>query len=235
MPDNPIYVAIDTADMAHAEALAKAVVPYVGGLKLGLEFYSANGPEGVRRLADLGRPIFLDLKLHDIPATVAGAVKALAPLGVRYLTIHASGGPAMVEAAVAAATAAAKARQAQAIRLLAVTVLTSLDGGDLERVGQPPDPAEQTLRLGRLALEAGASGLICSPLEIQSLRLTFGRVPVLMVPGIRPDGTDKGDQKRVLTPEQAMAAGATHLVIGRPITRAADPSYAAAEIASRLA
>lgn len=231
---NPIFVAIDTADLGHAEALARTVAPYVGGLKLGLEFFTANGPEGVRRLATLDRPIFLDLKLHDIPATVAGAVRSLAPLGVRYLTIHAAGGPAMVAAAAEAATAVAKAQKAPRLALLAVTVLTSLDAADLEKVGQPADPSDQTHRLGRLALENGADGLICSPLEIGLLRRSFGRVPVLMVPGIRPAGSDKGDQKRVLTPADAMTAGATHLVIGRPITRALDPAAAASAIAATL-
>lgn len=231
---NPVFLALDTPDLSVAAGLARGVAPHVGGLKIGLEFVSAQGPAGIATIVDLGLPVFLDVKLHDIPATVAGAVRALSQLGVRYLTIHAGGGPEMVEAARNAAEEAAPSADKR-IKLLAVTVLTSLDSDDLAAVGQDSHTMTQTQRLARLALANGADGLICSPLEVAALRREIGPQPVLMVPGIRPAGADIGDQKRILTPKEAIDAGATHLVIGRPITKAEDPVRAAEAIAESLA
>ena len=225
---SPIFVAIDRPSLDEALALAEPLTGIVGGLKLGLEFYSAEGPRGVERMAALGLPVFLDLKLHDIPNTVAGAVRALAPLGVRFLTIHASGGTPMLEAAAEATESAGGPT------LLGVTVLTSLDAPDLSAVGQGTDVSAQTERLARLAVGAGLGGLICSPAEIAALRGWLPAESVLMVPGIRPAGSETGDQKRVLDPAGAMALGADFLVIGRPITAAPDPAGAAAAIASTL-
>jgi orotidine-5'-phosphate decarboxylase len=214
--------------------LAENILPHVGGLKLGLEFFNANGPDGVRMITALGRPLFLDLKLHDIPNTVAGGIRSAAALGPAFITIHASGGPAMMRAAADAATRAAEASGIARPRLLGVTVLTSLDGDDLAAVGQDPAVADQVDRLAALARECGLDGVICAPPEIARLRKLCGGDFTLMVPGIRPAGSDSGDQKRVMTPEQAMAQGADHLVIGRSITRAADPALAARGIADGL-
>ncbi len=228
MPANRLIAALDTVDPARARAWAEAVAPYVGLLKLGLEFFLANGPAGVRAMA--GTPIFLDLKLHDIPNTVAGAVRAILPLRPRMLTIHASGGPAMVQAACQAAAAAGTDRP----MILAVTVLTSLDQAALSATGVPATPADQVLRLGRLAVEAGADGLVCSPLEVALLRQALGASVRLVVPGIRPAGSAAGDQARTMTPAEAVAAGADWIVVGRPITGAPDPAAAAARIAAEI-
>ncbi|MDE2199976.1 MAG: orotidine-5'-phosphate decarboxylase, partial [Rhodospirillales bacterium] len=177
------------------------------------------------------RPVFLDLKLHDIPNTVAGAVRAVLPLRPHMLTLHASGGAAMIAAARDAAAAAGSARP----RLLAVTVLTSLDAAALNETGIAGGPRQQVLRLARLALAHGADGLVCSAHEVAMLRDAFGPGPVLVVPGIRPAGAPTGDQARTMTPREAAAAGADWLVVGRPITAAADPAAAAAAIAAELA
>jgi len=227
MPDR-LIVALDTTDADAASTLAKAVAPYAGLLKLGLEFFAANGPAGVRAVRE--RPIFLDLKLHDIPNTVAGALRAVLPLRPRMVTVHAAGGAAMIEAARRVADSAGPERPI----ILGVTVLTSLDQQALTATGVAGTPAEQVLRLGRLALEAGADGLVCSPLEVALLRQALGPDVPLVVPGIRPAGTDAGDQARVMTPAQAVAAGATWIVVGRPITAAADPAEAAAAITGSL-
>lgn len=230
MAGNPIFCALDTTDIAKAETLARQIKPHIGGLKLGLEFFMANGASGYKRLADLGLPIFLDVKLHDIPNTVAGAVDALLPLAPTFMTIHTSGGAAMM---TAAANAAAKAGGNRP-RLLGVTVLTSLDDKDLAAVGQTPPAAAQVLRLAKLAKESGLDGVICSPAEVAALRQACGPNFILMVPGIRPEGTATNDQKRVMTPREARQAGATHLVIGRPITEAGNPAEAAKKIAESL-
>jgi orotidine-5'-phosphate decarboxylase len=198
-------------------------------IKLGLEFFAANGPAGLRTLA--GWPLFLDLKLHDIPNTVAGAVRALLPLAPRLLTLHAAGGTAMLAAARAAAAAAGDARP----RLLAVTVLTSLDAPALHATGVADAPADQVLRLARLALAAGMDGLICAPTEVAALRSALGPAPLLVVPGIRPAGAATDDQARTLSPAEAAAAGADWLVVGRPITQAPDPRAAAAALAAAIA
>jgi orotidine-5'-phosphate decarboxylase len=226
---NPIIAAIDTTDLATAQAWARSLTPHVGLLKLGLAFYLAHGQAGVRAVTD--RPVFLDLKLHDIPNTVAGGVSAVLPLGAAMLTLHASGGSAMIEAARNAAEKAGAARP----KLLAVTVLTSLSAEALAETGVAASPAAQVLRLAKLALRAGADGLVCSPQEVSILRAEIGPEPLLVVPGIRPVGAAAGDQARTLTPREAISAGADWLVIGRPITGATDPAAAAAAIAADLA
>jgi orotidine-5'-phosphate decarboxylase len=224
---NRLIAAIDTPDAALARSLVAAVAPHCGLIKLGLEFFSAHGPAGLGVAA--GHPVFLDLKLHDIPNTVAGAVRALGPLEAAMLTVHAGGGAAMVASAVEAAAQAQKPP-----KILAVTVLTSLDASALAETGVAGGPAQQVLRLARIALAAGADGLVCSAHEISRLRDAFGEKPVLVVPGIRPAGAALGDQARVMTPEQAVAAGADYIVVGRPITSAADPGAAAAAIAASI-
>ena len=222
---SPIFVAIDTPDLERALAIAKAVREHVGGVKLGLEFFSAAGPEGVRRIAALGLPLFLDLKLHDIPNTVAKAVGALAPLEPAILTVHATGGHEMLLAAKRAAPPATK--------VVAVTLLTSLDEADLGDLGIQWSPADQVTRLARLAREAGVDGIVCSGAEVSEARAAWPN-GFFVVPGIRPAGADVGDQKRVATPAGALKDGASVLVIGRPITAAADPAVAARDIAASL-
>lgn len=229
MSASRLIVALDTTDPARAATWAAATAPHVGLFKLGLEFFLANGPAGVRGIG--GRPIFLDLKLHDIPNTVAGAVRAVLPLKPRMLTVHVSGGAAMLEAA----RTAAEPPGAERPMILGVTVLTSLAAADLAATGVNDAPAGQVLRLARLALAAGADGLVCSPLEVAMLRDALGNGPTLVVPGIRPAGAAAGDQARTMTPEQAVAAGADYLVIGRPITGAPDPAAAASAIAAAIA
>ncbi|MCO6417652.1 orotidine-5'-phosphate decarboxylase [Siccirubricoccus sp. KC 17139] len=224
-----IIPAIDTSDPARAMALAHTLAPGCGAVKLGLELFTAAGPEAVRQVAPLA-PVFLDLKLHDIPNTVAGAVRSLLPLRPAMLTLHAAGGAAMVAAAREAAEAAGAARPI----LLAVTVLTSLDAAALSETGVAGGPVQQVLRLARLALAAGADGLVCSPREVGPIRDAFGEAPLLVVPGVRPAGSAAGDQARTATPAEAVAAGADWLVIGRPITGAADPVAALAGIAAGL-
>ncbi|NNG03709.1 MAG: orotidine-5'-phosphate decarboxylase [Inquilinus sp.] len=231
---NPIFCALDTPTTAGAVELGRTVAPHVGGLKLGLEFFMAAGPAGVRAVAEIGRPVFLDLKLHDIPNTVAGAIRSVVPLAPAFITLHASGGPAMMRAALDAAHETAASANLARPRLLGVTVLTSLDAEDLSAVGQDDEVARQVGRLATLARAAGLDGVVCAPGEIARLRAQMGPEFGLMVPGIRPAGAGADDQKRVMTPQQAMAAGADHLVIGRPITRAADPAEAARHIAESL-
>jgi len=230
---NPIFVAVDTIDLAEAKVRAKQLAGAVGGIKLGLEFFVAHGPEGIRAVMQecAGLPLFLDLKLHDIPNTVAGGVRAAAALKPRYLTIHTSGGPAMLRAAADEAAKFGAARP----RLLGVTVLTSMAEDDLAAVGFARRAmSEQVEAMARLAKANGLDGVICSPHEVAALRRAMGPDFVLMVPGVRPAGSDAGDQKRVMTPADAMKAGATHLVIGRPICQAADPVAAARKIGAEL-
>ena len=223
-----LIAALDTADAALARRWAEALAPHCGLLKLGLEFTLAHGPEGVRAVR--GRPVFLDLKLHDIPNTVAGAVRAVLPLAPAMLTLHAAGGGAMIEAARRAADEVARPPL-----LLAVTVLTSLAGEALHATGIAGGPRQQVLRLARLALGAGAGGLVCSAHEAAMLRDAFGAGPTLVVPGIRPAGSEVGDQARTMTPREAVDAGADWIVVGRPITGAPDPAAAAAAIAAEIA
>ena len=224
-----LIAALDTTDVARAAFWADLIAPHCGLFKVGPEFFLANGADGLRAVG--ARPIFLDLKLHDIPNTVAGAVRALLPLQPRMLTLHAAGGAAMVTAARRAAEQAGADRPL----LLAVTVLTSLDAAALAATGVPSTPREQVLRLARLAMDAGADGLVCSAHEAAVLRAELDQTAVLVVPGIRPAGFPSGDQLRTMTPREAAAAGADWLVVGRPITAAPDPAAAAAAIAADLA
>jgi len=221
----PIFVAIDTPDVHRAAALARSVLGLAGGVKLGLEFFCANGHEGVLRIAEHELPIFLDLKLHDIPNTVEKAVQALAPLAPAVLTVHAAGGRAMLAAAKAAAPPETK--------VVAVTVLTSLDTVDLAEAGVIGSPAEQVRRLAELAREAGVDGIVCSGAEVAAAKAHWPD-GFFVVPGVRPAGADVADQKRIVTPRQALADGASILVIGRPITAAVDPARAIADIAADL-
>ncbi len=236
-PDEPkdrIYVALDTQDLTRAANLARALAGLVGGVKLGKEFFTAQGPDGVRAVAG-GERLFLDLKFHDIPNTVAGAVRAAVHLRPAILNVHASGGRTMMQAAAEAAREAAEDAEVPRPLVLGVTVLTSLDDDDLEAVGQAGPAGDQVLRLARLAQESGLDGVVCSPREIAALRRACDPAFVLLVPGIRPDWAAKGDQKRVTTPAEALAAGADYLVIGRPITGAEDPAAAARRIDRELA
>ncbi|HUH85963.1 MAG TPA: orotidine-5'-phosphate decarboxylase [Stellaceae bacterium] len=230
MEKNPIFCAIDTAELPAARKIIAALRGAVN-LKLGLEFFVANGPQALREVAGK-TPLFLDLKLHDIPNTVAGAVRAAASLRPMLLTIHAAGGPAMMRAAADAAKEAARGQPR--MKLLGVTVLTSLDDDDLERVGQRGPAAEQALRLALLARDNGLDGVVCSPLEVAALRQRCGKDFLLVVPGIRVMGGAIGDQKRVMGPKDAIAAGADYLVIGRPITGAPDPAAAARAMLASL-
>jgi orotidine-5'-phosphate decarboxylase len=222
---NPIFVAIDTPDLDRAFAMAEAVREHAGGVKLGLEFFSAQGPEGVRRIAALGLPVFLDVKLHDIPNTVAKAVEALATLEPAILTVHAAGGHEMLLAAKRAAP--------QATKVVAVTLLTSLDSGDLSDLGIERSPADQVARLAWIARDAGVDGIVCSGAEVAQAKAAWTN-GFFVVPGIRPPGAEVADQKRVVTPARALQDGASVLVIGRPITGAPDPRQAIIDIASGL-
>jgi len=226
---SPVFCAIDRPDLDGALALARSLVGAVGGIKIGLEFVTANGPDGVRRMVDLGLPVFLDVKFHDIPNTVAGAVREASRLGVAMLTLHISGGPTMLRAAIDAAREAEHCPQ-----LLGVTVLTSIDDADLATLGLSDRVADHALRLGEIAWNAGLDGLVCGPQEIMLLRERFESGVKLVVPGIRPAGSHKGDQKRTLSPAEAIAHGADVLVIGRPITAAADPRAAALAVAAEI-
>jgi orotidine-5'-phosphate decarboxylase len=228
-PASRIIAALDTGDPARAQALAEALAPRTGLLKTGLELFCAGGPAAIAPVAALA-PVFLDLKLHDIPNTVAGAVRSLLPLRPAMLTLHAAGGAAMIAAARDAAEEAGAARP----MLLAVTVLTSIDAATLAEAGVAGGPVQQVLRLARLALDAGADGLVCSPQEVARVRDAHGAAPFLVVPGVRPEGSEAGDQARVATPAQAVAAGADWIVVGRPITGAADPAAVAEAIAASL-
>ena len=221
----PIFVAIDTPDVHRASAIARDVRDVAGGVKLGLEFFCANGDEGVLRIAEGELPVFLDLKLHDIPNTVGKAVEALARLRPAILTVHAAGGKAMMTAAKAAAPADTK--------IVGVTVLTSLDDADLKASGVSGSPAEQVKRLADLSREAGIDGIVCSGEEVAAAKAAWPE-GFFVVPGVRPAGTDVADQKRVVTPRQALDDGASILVIGRPITAAPDPAQAIREIAGSL-
>ena len=230
LPGNPVFCALDTTDETRAVTLAQTLKGAVGGLKIGMEFFNANGPAGFRKVAEAGQPIFLDLKLHDIPNTVAGGIRAVLPLKPAIVNVHASGGPAMMRAAAEAAAEAGDKRPL----VIAVTVLTSMDESDLAAIGVSGNPRDQVLRLASLARDCGLDGVVCSAHEIEPLRAELGPDFKLIVPGIRPAGAAVADQKRVMTPEEALALGADVLVIGRPITGAADPRRAAEEIAASL-
>jgi len=222
---SPIFVAIDTPELERATAITQAVRDHAGGVKLGLEFFCAHGPAGVERVAALGLPVFLDLKLHDIPNTVAKSVAALAPLAPAILTVHATGGHEMLRAAKQAAP--------PGTRVVAVTLLTSLDQADLGDLGMTWSPKDQVTRLARLARDAGVDGIVCSGEEVADAKAAWPH-GFFVVPGIRPAGADIGDQKRVVTPDRALQDGASVLVIGRPITAAPDPAQAIRDIAGNL-
>jgi len=222
----PIAVALDAPDLETAARWAGLVTPHVSTVKVGLELYLRYGPDVVASIRGAsGVQIFLDLKLHDIPATVAGAARSVARLRPQFLTVHAAGGAAMIRAAVAAAPGT---------RIAAVTALTSLGDDDLAKIGVPGTTAGWVLRLATLAVEAGAGALVCSPHEVAAVRAEVGDGITLITPGVRPAGADAHDQARVATPEEALAAGADLLVIGRAITAAPDPGAAAAAIAASL-
>ncbi len=225
MSANPVFVAIDSSELAAAEALARSVAPHVGGLKLGLQFFMAHGPEGVRRMQDFGLPIFLDVKLHDIGNTVAGAMASLAPLGVAIVNVHASIG--------LEAMRAARAAIGPATAIIAVTVLTSFDDHDLAAIGVSAPLPDQVAHLATMAQAAGLQGIVCSGSEAAARRADWPEA-IIAVPGLRPEDGELGDQKRVMTPRAARDAGASILVVGRPITAAADPAAAAAAIAASL-
>lgn len=232
---NPLIVALDVPTVERALALAAQLAPVVGAFKIGKELFTSAGPEIVRRMRDLKAPVFLDLKFHDIPNTVAKAVEAAVRLEVQMLTIHTSGGLAMMRAAEQAAQETARSLGRAAPLVLGVTVLTSLDDAALAEVGLEGGVARQVERLAALAVQAGLRGLVCSPLELPALRQIVPRELQLVTPGIRPADAGKDDQKRTLSPQEALAAGADWLVIGRPITAAADPRAAAERIFASLA
>ncbi|SEF48563.1 orotidine-5'-phosphate decarboxylase [Thermomonospora echinospora] len=226
MTSAPIAVALDAPDLETAARWASLVIPHVSTVKVGLELYLRYGPDVVASVRGAsGVQVFLDLKLHDIPATVAGAARAVSRLRPDYLTVHAAGGTAMIRAAVEAAPQT---------RIAAVTVLTSLGEDDLDRVGLAGPASDAVRRLAALAVGAGAQALVCSPQEAAAVRAEVGSEITLITPGVRPAGSAAQDQARVATPEQALAAGADLLVIGRPITGASDPGAAAAGIAAAL-
>jgi orotidine-5'-phosphate decarboxylase len=222
-----IIVALDTDSPESALAAVRSLSGEVGMFKVGMELFPRGGPELVRRIREAGCDVFLDLKFHDIPNTVAGAVRSAVALGVRFATVHASGGRAML-------AAAAEAARGTGTTILAVTVLTSLDDGDLASVGFSLGAAEAVLRLADLAARAGVGGIVCSAKEVAAVRSRVGKEVALVTPGVRMAGEDAGDQKRVVTPAEAVRLGADFLVVGRPITRAPDPREAARAVASAM-
>lgn len=222
---NPIYLALDLPNLDAAKDMAARVKGHVGGFKLGLEFFCAHGSHGVHEIAQIGLPIFLDLKLHDIPNTVAGAMQAINVLEPAIVTVHASGGRAMMEDAKAAA--------GEHTKIVAVTMLTSLDERDLQRTGIGGTPHDHVIRLSDLARDAGIDGIVCSGKEVAQAHERW-QDGFFVVPGLRPAGSMVGDQKRVVTPRQARDDGASILVIGRPISRADDPVQAARAIEATL-
>jgi orotidine-5'-phosphate decarboxylase len=225
-----LIVALDVPSAAAAEDLVARLEGTCQWFKVGLELFAAAGPAVVETLAARGHSVFLDLKFHDIPNTVAGAVRSASALGVRMMTVHAAGGPAMLAAARDALDGLADPPQ-----LLAVTVLTSMDAAELQSAGVDRAPADQVALLATMGLEAGIHGFVCSPHEVAALRALTGPAGVLVVPGIRPEGADAGDQKRLATPAAALQAGASFLVVGRPITQALDPASAAEAILKEMA
>jgi orotidine-5'-phosphate decarboxylase len=230
-PHERTFVALDTTDLDHALELAKSLSGHVGGMKVGKEFFTACGPDGVRAVTQCGMPVFLDLKFHDIPNTVAGAIRASLALNPFMVNVHASGGEVMMRAAAEAAAEAGEGRP----MTLAVTVLTSMDEKDLEGIGVNDSVPDQVLRLASLAQYSGIDGVVCSAREVEDLREHLGKDFKLVVPGIRPRWASSDDQKRIVTPAAAVAIGADYLVIGRPITGANDPVEAADKIAAEIA
>jgi orotidine-5'-phosphate decarboxylase len=231
---NPIIVALDVPQAEKALALAEVLAPVVGAFKIGSELFTTAGPEIVRQLRATGAAVFLDLKFHDIPNTVASAVAAATRLDVQMLTVHTSGGRAMMQAAETAAQETAQQLGLTAPLVLGVTILTSLDGQALEEVGQPANVGRQVERLAELAVKAGLRGLVCSPLELARLREFLPSEMQLIAPGVRGNSDAKGDQKRTLSAREALQAGANGLVIGRPICAADNPRAAAEKILASL-
>lgn len=222
---NPVYLALDVPSLEAGKALLSKVKDHIGGVKLGLEFFCAHGSHGVHEIAHMGLPIFLDLKFHDIPNTVAGAMQAVHMLEPKIVTVHASGGRAMMEDAKAAA--------ADGCKVVAVTMLTSLDERDMTRTGIAGSAEDQVMRLADLAHDAGLDGIVCSGQEVGKVHKQW-KDGYFVVPGLRPAGANVGDQKRVVTPRQARDDGASVLVIGRPISKAPDPAAAARAIEATL-
>lgn len=224
-----IFCALDTSDLQQAQTWAKEIGPVTGALKLGMEFVNSLGPQGIEAIQNAAPEVdlFIDLKFHDIPNTVAGAVQTICNnFAPAYLNVHAAGGQAMMEAAKAACAAQSK--------LLAVTILTSLNEEELQNVGYQHNVQDQVVKMAKLTQNCGLDGIVCSAMEIELIRESLGQEFELMVPGIRPAGSAKGDQKRIMTPKEAVQKGATHLVIGRPITGAPDPAKAAEKILESL-
>lgn len=224
-----LFCAIDTADLQQACDLSAQIAPVIGGIKLGLEFFNNFGPQGIEAVLKAAPDceLFIDLKFHDIPNTVAGAVRGICMnFAPAYLNVHASGGLEMMQAAQEAC--------ADQTKLLAVTILTSLDANAIDRVGYKDGLSDRVQQMALLTQQAQLAGVVCSAHEISIVREVCGDEFALMVPGIRPKGSDKGDQKRTMTPKQALDAGASHLVIGRPITQANDPAKAAEDILESL-
>ena len=233
-PAQHIFVALDTSDLKHALKLAQMLKGRVGGVKIGKEFFTTHGPAGTRMIPDEGLPIFLDLKFHDIPNTVAGAVRASISLKPFILNVHAAGGKAMMESARDAAAEEADSQGIDPPLILGVTVLTSLDQGDFKEIGLSSSTNDQVRRLASHAQESGLDGVVCSASEIELLRTHCGKEFKLLTPGIRPDWADVGDQKRVVSPLFALSQGADFLVIGRPITCSQDPVMAISRIEQEL-
>ena len=226
-----LIVALDVSSTQEVERIVDRLGDAISFYKIGLELFSAEGPDVVKAVKRRGKKVFLDLKLHDIPRTVERAVKSGAALGVDLMTLHAAGGKAMIRAAKDAALACGP----KAPKILAVTVLTSLDQSDLADLGVTRDMKAQVEALGRLACSNGADGIVCSPKEVAAMRAALGPAALLVTPGVRPAGAAVGDQKRVATPGQAVKDGSTHLVVGRPVLEAADPCAAALAIAAEMA
>ena len=222
-----IIVALDTDSPDSALAVVEALSGEVGMFKVGMELFPRGGPELVRKVRETGADVFLDLKFHDIPNTVAGAVRSAAALGVRFATVHASGGREML-------ARAAEAARGTGTMVLAVTVLTSIDESDLSEIGFSSPPADLVVRLARMAMREGIGGIVCSAREVVAVRELAGRSAVLVTPGVRLPEDAVGDQKRVVTPFDAMRNGADYLVVGRPITKAADPVAAARRFAAEM-
>lgn len=233
-PRDRIFCAIDTTDLDHAVDLASKLSGVIGGAKVGKEFFAAHGPQGVREIIKVGMPVFLDVKYHDIPNTVAGAMRAVAPLGLRIVNLHATGGLEMMKRSADAARDAAARAGVEVPWVIAVTILTSLDEQDLADVGLQGPISERVVKLAELTQKAGLDGVVCSAQEIDVVRAACGPDFKLITPGIRPQWASSDDQKRIVTPKDAVARGSDVLVIGRPITKADDPVDAAKRIVAEL-
>jgi orotidine-5'-phosphate decarboxylase len=231
---NTIICALDTKDTKRAKELALSIKDNVAMVKCGLEFFTKNGAEGIKEIASTGLDIFLDMKFHDIPNTVAEAIRSAVHLDVRIITIHTLGGKTMMEAAAKAARQESELTGKQKPLIIGVTVLTSMDDEELEGIGIKTNTANQVELLAKLAKESGLDGIVCSPHEIKKVKSVCGNDFITVVPGIRPLSSDKDDQKRVMTPKEAINNGADYIVIGRPITKAEKPSIAAKEIYDSL-